>query len=94
MPRGATNQASREDHSQHLLLIYYSLVLAPYKQHAVCAPWEAIIGMAMQLADCLPETAVAVLASAEHAMGCVPTSTDEPSRCCLPLSHHSRQPSL
>ena len=52
-------------------------VLAPYKQRAVCAPWEATVGLAVQLAARLPVPSVAVLASAVLAVVCVPTSTVE-----------------
>ena len=54
-------------------------MLALYIKHrAVCAPWEATIGLAMQLADRLPVPSVAVLATAVLTVVCVPpTSTVE-----------------
>jgi len=64
-------------------------MLAPYKQRAVCAPWEATVGFAVQLAARLPVPSVAVLASAVLAVVCVPTPTVElataaPSQAAVP----------
>ena len=52
-------------------------VLAPYKHRAVCAPWDATVGLAVQLAARLPVPSVAVLASVVLAVVCVPTSSVE-----------------
>ena len=61
-------------------------VLAPYKHRAVCAPWEATVGLAMQLADRLPVPSVAVLTSVVLTIVCVPTSTVELAAAAPPYA--------
>ena len=54
-------------------MVVCEAVLVPYKHRAVCAPWEATVGLAMQLADRLPVPSVAVFASAVHIIVWMPT---------------------